>query len=83
MGLKINVPTVDDILRGMVSTLPSEMYAASDPNSNIYNLLRTVAISQHEMLVMLQETVALLDTKQDDHTRLKFKIERKGAFWAP
>ena len=83
MGLRINVPTVDDILRKMIATLPSEMYAAADPNSNIYALLLTVAISQHEMLVMLQETVALLDTKVEDPTLLKFKIQRKGAYWAP
>lgn len=83
MSLRIKVPTVEDILTGMISTLPAEMYAASDPNSNIYNLLRTIAISQREMLIMLQETVALVETKQEDETKLKFKIQRKGAFWAP
>jgi len=80
----IKAPTVDDILTRMIAALPSEMYAAADPNSNIYNLLRAVAVSQHESLVMLQEAYTLLDTtKQEDTTRLKWKIERKGAFWAP
>lgn len=85
MSLTIKVPTVAEIRDTMISQLSHEFAAASNPDSNIYSLLHAVAYSQHELLVMIQEAylVATAGREEEEEIKVKSKIQRKGAYWAP
>lgn len=79
----IQVPTFEEIRRGLVRSLPVQLQEASR-GDNLGGLLDAVAASQHEMWEQIQQVMEqFMDQCLEPDAKVKIKIQRKGAFWRP